>query len=53
MTPQLEAWLSAVMADAEKRGLPELKALLESLAKSTDALRSADTQVRLRAEPGT
>jgi hypothetical protein len=53
MTSQLETWVAAAVADAEKRELPELKPLLESLAKSTEALRAADTRVRLRAEPGT
>ena len=38
----LESWLAAAVADAEKRGLPELKALLETLARTTRALRAAD-----------
>ena len=38
----IEAWLQAAIADAEKRGLPELKTMLEALAKSTTALRAAD-----------
>jgi hypothetical protein len=37
----VEAWLAAAIADAEQRGLPELKPLLETLAKSTAALRRA------------
>jgi hypothetical protein len=37
----IESWLQAALADAEKRGLPELKALLEGLAQATRALRSA------------
>lgn len=37
----LDAWLHAAIADAEQRGLPELKPLLESLAQATRALRSA------------
>ena len=37
----LEAWLAAAIADAEKRGLPELKPLLESLAQATRILRGA------------
>ena len=53
MSPQVETWLAAALADVGKRGLPEHKPLLESLAKATDALRAADTHVRLRAEPGT
>jgi hypothetical protein len=37
----IEAWLAAAIADAERRGLPELKALLETLAQATRALRAA------------
>jgi hypothetical protein len=37
----VDAWLEAAIADAERRGLPELRALLEGLAKATSALRSA------------
>jgi hypothetical protein len=38
----IEAWLQAAIADAERRGLPELKPLLEGLARTTQALRAAD-----------
>jgi hypothetical protein len=38
----IESWLQAALADAEKRGLPELKPLLEGLARSTRTLRGAD-----------
>jgi len=38
----IDAWLQAAVADAEKRGLPELKAILETLARATRALRAAD-----------
>jgi len=38
----IDAWLSAAIDDAERRGLPQLKPLLEALAKSTRALRAAD-----------
>jgi hypothetical protein len=38
----VEAWLRAAVGDAEQRGLPELKPLLEALAHSTIALRAAD-----------
>jgi hypothetical protein len=40
MTP--EEWLKAASEDAERRGLAELKPLLEALARSTAALREAD-----------
>ncbi len=36
------AWLRDAIADAERRGLPELKPLLEQLAQSTALLRAAD-----------
>jgi hypothetical protein len=38
----MDAWLKAACEDAERRGLPELKPLLEGLAQSTVALRRAD-----------
>jgi hypothetical protein len=38
----VEAWLDAVLADADRRGLAELKPLLLALAESTRALRAAD-----------
>jgi hypothetical protein len=37
----IDAWLEAAVADAERRGLPELKPLLEGLAQATRALREA------------
>ena len=43
---QIDAWLKAACDDAERRGLPELKPLLETLARSTAALREADRAVR-------
>lgn len=38
----IESWLKAAIADAERRRLPELKPILEALARSTQALRAAD-----------
>lgn len=38
----IDAWLQAAIADAERRGLPELKPILETLARATRALRAAD-----------
>jgi len=38
----LQAWLQSALADAERRNLPALKALLETLAQATTALRNAD-----------
>jgi hypothetical protein len=38
----LEAWLKAALADADRRGLPDLEPLLEMLARATKTLRDAD-----------
>ncbi len=38
----VDRWLEAAIADAERRGIPDLKALLETLARATRALREAD-----------
>ena len=38
----IESWLQAAISDAGNRGLPELKPLLEGLARSTRTLRDAD-----------
>jgi hypothetical protein len=38
----IEEWLAAACADAERRGLADLKPLLESLAEATRALRGAE-----------
>jgi hypothetical protein len=35
----VEAWLAAAQADADRRGLPALKPLLATLAAATRALR--------------
>jgi hypothetical protein len=42
----VEEWLLAACADADKRRLPELKPLLETLARSTIRLRRADEHAR-------
>jgi hypothetical protein len=47
---QLDAWLAAACADAERRGLPELKPLLEALARSTAALRFHERVARTDAD---
>jgi hypothetical protein len=38
----IESWLKAAIADAEQRGLPELKPLLQALAQMTAVLRHAN-----------
>ena len=42
MRPDVAAWLARASADAEARGLPDLRPLLDGLARSTEALREAD-----------
>jgi hypothetical protein len=42
----ITAWLAHATADADARGLPDLKPLLETLARSTQALRDADGEFR-------
>ena len=51
MSERVDAWLAAACADAEQRGLPELKPLLEGLARSTKALRIADAELDERVQP--
>lgn len=38
----VQQWLRAAVADAERRGLVDLKPLLETLAQATAALREAE-----------
>jgi hypothetical protein len=40
----VSAWLAHALADADARGLPALKPLLETLARSVQALRDADAE---------
>ena len=37
----VNAWLEAAVADATRRGLPQLEPLLRALAQSTETLRAA------------
>ena len=37
----VDTWLALAVADAERRGLPELRPLLEGLARATRSLREA------------
>lgn len=50
---RVEDWLNAASADADRRGLPELKPLLETLARSTTNLRRADVDIDAEADTGT
>ena len=47
----IDQWLRVAVADAEARGLPELRPLLETLARATRTLRAADWNVRADARP--
>jgi hypothetical protein len=48
----VDAWLKAACEDAERRGLAELKPLLEGLGRAMAALRDADRIIdRGRLEP--
>jgi hypothetical protein len=47
----IDTWLTWVQKDADARALPELKPLLETLARSIAALRTADEVSRARAQP--
>ena len=48
----IEDWLREALADADRRKLPDLKPLLEALARSTKILRDANVigDLRGRAE---
>lgn len=37
-----DAWLKGAVEDAERRGLPDLKPILETLAKAITTVRAAD-----------
>lgn len=38
----IKTWLDNAVQDAERRGLPALRPMLEALAQATSALRTAD-----------
>jgi hypothetical protein len=42
----VEEWLANAVADADRRGLSGLAPLLETLARSTGALREAEAALR-------
>jgi hypothetical protein len=45
ITMTIDDWLKLSQTDAERRGVPELKPILEALARATTALRAADFNV--------
>jgi hypothetical protein len=49
MRADVSAWLASAVADAKRRGLPELEPLLVTLARSLQSLREADREF---AHPG-
>jgi hypothetical protein len=49
----LESWLEAAKADADRRGLPDLKPILDTLAHATAALRAADFNLNAAPTPPT
>lgn len=53
MPDAIARWLAAAESDADRRGLPELKPLLQGLAVSTRALRAGSwNDVLDQAAPG-
>lgn len=42
----IAAWVAAATSDAERRGLPELRPMIEAFAQATRALRAADLPVQ-------
>jgi len=47
----VDFWLQMAVADADRRGIPALKPLLEGLARSTRALRESDLNDRADIQP--
>jgi hypothetical protein len=47
----VKTWLDNAIQDAERRSLPGLRPLLETFARSTSALRSADWNADATGEP--
>ena len=48
----IDSWLREALADADRRKLPELKPLLEALARSTKVLRDANVTGDLTGHSG-
>ena len=47
----IKTWLETAIQDAERRNLAALRPMLEALARSTSALRSADWNFDAKGEP--
>jgi hypothetical protein len=48
---RLDAWLASALDDAERRGLAELRPLLEALARSIAVVRDADRELSRTEDP--
>jgi hypothetical protein len=46
---RVDEWLARAEADADRRGLPELKPILQQFARTTLALRAADRDLDVAA----
>jgi hypothetical protein len=46
----LQEWLENALRDADRREMPELRPLIEVLARSTAALRAADWNIDMSRE---
>ena len=47
----IKTWLETAIQDADRRNLAALRPMLEALARSTSALRSADWNFDAKGEP--
>jgi hypothetical protein len=48
---RLDAWLASALEDADRRGLAELRPLLEGLARSIAVVRDADHELSRLEDP--
>jgi hypothetical protein len=48
---QLQAWLELAVQDADRRRLPALRPLLETLSRSTAVIREADWNLEATDQP--
>ena len=48
----IKLWLEQALQDADRRGLPALRPLLEGLARATSALRKADWNANATGQSG-
>lgn len=48
----VQDWLHAALGDADRRGIADLKPLLENLARATEALRAAPWNTDAAADLG-